>query len=78
MKILLIWITITEINHENIMKEIDPIAGTDHGATIKTGRKTINCEIIMKEVGPITEMIGTKIGITHGIIIKETHPIVGI
>ena len=32
----------------------------------------------MKEVGPITEMITTEIGITCKIIMKETHPIVGI
>ena len=62
------------------MKEIGPIAGIDSGATIKMtiGRKTIDCKIIMKEIGPITEMIGTEIGITCKIIMKETHLIVGI
>ena len=60
------------------MKEIDPIAGIDHRATIKIGRKTIDHESIMKGIGPITEMIGTKIGITIEIIMKETHPVVGI
>ena len=38
------------------MKEIDPIAGIDHGATIKIGRKTIDCKIIMKGIGPIAEI----------------------
>ena len=56
MKILLIWKKITEINRENIMREIDPIAGIDHGATIKIGGKTIDCKIIMKGIGPITEI----------------------
>ena len=46
----------TEINCKIIMKEIDPIAGIDHGATIKIGRKTIDCKIIMKGIGPITEI----------------------
>ena len=54
------------------------MAGIDHGATIKIRRKSIGYKITMKEVGPITGMIGTEIGITHEIIMKETHPIVGI
>ena len=38
----------------------------------------INCENIMKEIGPITGMIGTEIGITCKIIMKETGHIVEI
>ena len=61
----------TEINHKNIMKEIDPILGIKCETTMKVTMvmKTTDGEITMKEVGPITEMIG----ITHEIITKETN-----
>ena len=50
-----------------IMKEtiIDPIAGIDPITGIK-------CEIILKEIDPITEIVGTDKGITHEILTKET------
>ena len=52
---------ITGIPGTRIMKEtiIDPIAG-------------IKCKIILKEIDPITEIVGTDIGITHEILTKET------
>ena len=49
------------------MKEIDPIAGIDHWATIKItiGKKIIDHKIIMKGIGPIAEIKCTiEIGTT--------------
>ena len=50
-----------------IMKEtiIDPVVGIDSIAGIK-------CKIILKEIDPITEIVGTDRGITHKILTKET------
>ena len=71
--IFLIWIKLTEINCKNIMTEIDPIVGIKDETTMKMTMvmNTIDCKYSMKEVGPITVMVGTEmIGMTCEIIAK--------